>query len=256
MNTERKGMVVSNREIAPGIYDMTIHCPKAAEQAQCGQFIHVLCRGGGAFLRRPISVCDSDEKNIRIVYEVKGEGTRLLSRYRQGVMVDFLGPLGHGFTVDKKAKNPLVIGGGIGVYPLLKLAKSLNAPRIFLGFRSASRITLAEEFEKIGTLEVATDDGSYGYHGLVLDLAKRFLENNQSERIYACGPRPMLKAVKELAESQGIPAEISMEERMGCGIGACLVCACKTKAPDGWKHSHVCKDGPVFDSRDVIFEEE
>lgn len=248
------GTVCSNREIAEGIYDMWIKTGDIG--AQAGQFVNVLCEGGDAFLRRPISICDTEEDKIRLVYEVKGEGTRLLAGYETGRSVDLLAPLGHGFDLTENVCNPIIIGGGIGTYPLLKLAKEIKNPQIFLGFRSKDRITLTDEFEKEGTLSVATDDGSAGYHGLVVDLVREFLQEKKSDMIYACGPQPMLKAVKKVSEEFRVPCQLSMEERMGCGLGACLVCACKTKTADGKEnYSHVCKNGPVFRGEEILFED-
>lgn len=252
MNTAVKGTVIENTEIANGIYDMRIHW-KDAGSAKPGQFVNILCEGGDAFLRRPISVCDAEGDILRIVYEVKGKGTALLSRYENGRTVDMLAPLGHGFTI-KKCKNPVLIGGGIGTYPLLKTAKELENPHVFLGFRSKDRITLAEDFEKISTLEIVTDDGSFGKKAFAAQAAEEFIKTEGSEMIYACGPKPMLAAVAALAEKYGICCEVSTEERMGCGIGACLVCACKIHGENGEIHNaHVCKDGPVFNSKDIVF---
>ncbi len=246
------GKVLENKKIAENIFDMKILWENAHE-AKAGQFVNILCEGGDALLRRPISVCDSGNGILRIVYEVKGKGTELLSKYEVGKAIDMLAPLGHGFTV-RKCKNPVLIGGGIGTYPLLKLASCLENPKVFLGFRSKDRITLKEDFEALSDLTIVTDDGSFGEKKLSVQAAEEFIKENGSEMIYACGPKPMLRAVAQLAEKYGIDCEISMEERMGCGIGACLVCACKTKAKNGEEiHSHVCKDGPVFNSKDVVF---
>ncbi len=246
------GKVLENKQIAENIFDMKIAWDNA-DEAKAGQFVNILCEGGDALLRRPISVCDAEKGVLRIVYEVKGKGTELLAKYEEGQSIDMLAPLGHGFTV-KKCKNPVLIGGGIGTYPLLKLAKELGNSNVFLGFRSIDRITLKEDFEKVSKLDIVTDDGSFGNKMLATQSAEEFIKANGSEMIYACGPKPMLKAVAALAEKYGIECEVSMEERMGCGIGACLVCACKTKNKDGDEiHSHVCKDGPVFNSKDVIF---
>ncbi len=249
------GTVAYHREIVPGIFDMGIDCGEAANAAQAGQFVNILCEGGDALLRRPISVCDAEGNLLRIVYEVKGKGTTLLSKYQVGQSVNFLGPLGHGFDTASAGEKPLVIGGGIGTYPLLLLTKKLNNANVFLGFRDKNRLTLLDEFERIANTKAATDDGSFGYHGLVTDLVKTHLEQHGGSMIYACGPKPMLKAVQALAAQYGVPSRLSMEERMGCGIGACLVCACKTKAADGQVHqSHVCCDGPVFDGKTIVFD--
>lgn len=250
------GTVAYHREIVPGIFDMGISCGKAAKAAKPGQFVNILCEGGDALLRRPISICDAEGDLLRIVYEVKGKGTTLLSKYQVGQKVDFLGPLGNGFDVTASGEKPLVIGGGIGTYPLYLLTKQLHNPNVFLGFRDKNRLTLLDEFERTAPTLAATDDGSYGYHGLVTDLMKKHLETDGGTMIYACGPKPMLKAVQRLAEQFGVPTQLSMEERMGCGIGACLVCACKTKAANGEVHqSHVCCDGPVFDGKTIVFDE-
>ncbi len=249
-----KGVTISNKQIASGMMDMKINCPQVAKTAKPGQFVNVLCSGGQAFLRRPISICDCKDNVLRIIYEIKGKGTALLAKYEAGSEVDMLAPLGNGFTVSPIHKNPIIIGGGIGVYPLLMLAKKLNNPHIFLGFRDESRVTLHEEFGRIGTTYLCTDDGSCGIHGFATDEAEKIITQNQSEIIYACGPAPMLKAVVALANKHGIASQISMEERMGCGIGACLVCACKTKKGENWEYSHVCSDGPVFKGECVVFE--
>lgn len=251
---EINAIVKSNVKIAENIYDMHI-CWQDAELCCAGQFINILCEGSDALLRRPISVCDSFGDTLRIVYEVKGKGTKLLSRYNSGSEINFLAPLGHGFEIDANVKNPVIIGGGIGTYPLLKLAKSFNSPAVFLGFRNKSFMTLVSDFENISDLHIATDDGSFGHHGYVTELAEEYIKTKAGCAVFACGPRPMLINVKKLAEKYSLPCQISMEERMGCGIGACLVCACKTKDSTGSHHyKHVCKNGPVFDAREIVFD--
>lgn len=247
--------VVYNREMVPGIFDMGIDCESAASAAKPGQFINILCEGGDALLRRPISVCDAKGKLLRIIFEVKGKGTALLARYQTGQTINFIGPVGNGFDAAAAGSQPLVVGGGIGTYPLLMLTKQLQGAQVFLGFRDKNRLTLLEEFAQIAQTQAATDDGSYGYHGLVTDLVKQHLQTKGASMLYACGPKPMLRAVQTLAAQFSIPSQLSMEERMGCGIGACLVCACKTKDETGQIHqSHVCCDGPVFDGSTIVFE--
>lgn len=250
--------VISNEQIAKNIYDMYLSCPQTAAQTLAGQFLNIKCGDSyNAFLRRPISVCNVQDDIVRIIYEAKGEGTRLLAKYKKGDMVDVLTPLGNGFIIEGAAKNPVIIGGGIGAPPLLMVAKQLESPAVFLGFRNKELAILEQDFINAGaTVSIATDDGSYGHHGFVTELAKRYIKDNGSDIIYACGPKPMLKAVQRLSKEMGVPCYLSMEERMGCGIGACLVCTCKTKAEgDGWKYSHVCKDGPVFNGDEVIFDD-
>lgn len=233
------------QEIAPGIFDMCIIAPEIAKTAVPGQFLHIKCTDTlTPLLRRPISICDVYEDKVRFIFECKGEGTRELSLKKEGDIINVLGPLGNGF--DIRDKKSILIGGGVGVFPLLMLAKKLpQRPTIVLGFRSSDRIVLKEEFEAVGDLYIATDDGSFGHHGTVMEIP----EVKNGEMYYACGPIPMLKAVKYYAEEIEKPAQISMEERMGCGIGACLVCTCKV---DG-HNEKVCQKGPVFWSGEVEF---
>lgn len=239
--------IISKQEIAPRQFELLLMNDRLAAEAQCGQFIHIAIENGKNILRRPISICDAYDNITRIIFEVKGEGTQWLSERSVGDRLSVLGPLGTGFTVepDKKA---YVIGGGIGVFPLFKLVKELKNPEIFLGFRSRAQVVMEEEFAQHGTVHVATDDASYGYGGYAIDQMKA--EMKDAGVIYACGPTPLLRAVKVLAAERGIPAQISMEQRMGCGIGACLVCVCKTKSG----YDKVCQKGPVFDAAEVEFE--
>lgn len=218
-----------------------------------GQFLQVKC-GHSRLLRRPISICDWQEgehgNRLRIVFEVRGEGTEWLSRRKEGAMLDVLGPLGHGFEMDPNGRY-LLVGGGIGVPPMLSCARSAwgNCTAV-LGFRDAAHAMLLDEFRQACTdVVVTTDDGSLGRHGFVDAAVADLLERGNSfTAILACGPKPMLKSVARVADQYGVPCQVSMEERMGCGVGACLVCACDMA--DGTR-KHVCKDGPVFDAREV-----
>ncbi|PKR79368.1 NAD-dependent dihydroorotate dehydrogenase B electron transfer subunit [Halalkalibacillus sediminis] len=223
---------------------------------QPGRFIHIKI-GDGSFhmLRRPISIADVDKENhtITLVYKVTGKGTEWLSERVAGDKVDALGPGGQGFEITEvKNEKILVIGGGVGVPPLYHLTKELvenNDVTVILGFQSKEAVFYEKEFNQFGdrvqTL-VVTDDGSYGEKGLVTDIASEFSQD--STRYFTCGPLPMLKAVKnQLVE---IPGHISLEERMGCGIGACFACVCHSTNESGYVK--VCKDGPVFSSNEVI----
>ncbi len=252
MSLEVIGSVIKNTEIAPNIYDMLIKTDMA-DKCKPGQFANILCEGGSALLRRPISICNAGNGQVRMIFEKKGDGTKLLSEYKEGQSINMLIPLGHGFDLGDY-KNPVIVGGGIGVPPLLYLAESVKNPSIFLGFRSKSNIILKDEFEKCGSTVISTDDGSFGHSGLITVPLKEHLEKNKCDVIMACGPTPMLKGIAALAKEFGIPCQVSMEQRMACGIGACLVCACKTKNKDGENFSHVCKDGPVFNAAEVFFE--
>ncbi len=234
------------------IYDFTVLCPEMAEQAKAGQFLHILC-GGDAYLRRPISICDVTEgKYLRFIFEVRGEGTKSLAEKKVGEGIDILGPLGNGFSLHQEdAEDALLIGGGIGVFPLLNLAKELKKkPAVILGFRNKDAVMMEEEFSTASSkLSVATDDGSYGFHGLVTDLLKQQIAQGRVSRIYTCGPTPMMRAIAEIAKAHNIPVQVSLEERMGCGVGACVTCTCMVAGG----RKRVCKDGPVFDGAEVEF---
>lgn len=239
--------IVSKREIAKNQVELLLENETLAKQAQPGQFVHINIGSEARILRRPISICDAYDNITRIVFEIKGEGTQILSEKNVGETLDVLGPLGTGFTVKKDAKA-VVLGGGLGSFPLLYLAKNLTNPKVFLGFRDKDMVCMEEDFSKCGETVIATDNGTYGYNGFAINAAKEAID--ECDIIYACGPIPMLKAVKAIAEEKGIKAEISMEQRMGCGIGACLVCVCKTKSG----YDKVCQKGPVFDASEVEFE--
>jgi len=247
--------IVKKANLAKNIFDFTILCPGIAKEAEAGQFAHI--KAAGFQLRRPISICGIDKEagTIRIVFEIRGDGTEQIARLNEGELIDVLAPLGHGFTLLDSSRKAVVIGGGIGVPPLLQTAKHYgeNATAI-IGFRSASAVILKEDFEKAGVNTVlCTDDGTAGRKGFVTTALAELLEAETPDIICACGPMPMLKAVAAMAEEKGILCEISLEERMGCGVGACLVCACRTKKNGVENYSHVCKDGPVFNSKEVVF---
>lgn len=244
--------LIKKTEIADGIFDFVIASDEIAAQAQCGQFLHINC-GESTFLRRPISICDAANGEVRFIFEVKGEGTVSLAKKEEGDIIDVMGPLGHGFEINDSVKNPVIIGGGIGVFPLYKLAKNLKNSKVFLGFRNKDRVVMEKEFENVSDMViVGTDDGSYGYSGYIASAMEQYLGFNQCDMIYSCGPMPMLKAVKKIAEERGIPCQVSLEQRMGCGIGACLVCACETNNEGTDKYKKVCQHGPVFYSTEVV----
>ncbi len=243
--------VVSVKKLNETTYDFVIKAPDIAKKATFGQFVQV--KADGFFLRRPISLGGITEDSIRIIFEVKGDGTKAIAKMSEGDMIDVMGPLGHGFTVSDQ-KKVVLIGGGIGTPPMLPLAEHFkeNATAI-LGFRGKEQVILKEDFENTeADTIICTNDGSMGVKGFVTDALKALTFT--PDMIYACGPNVMLKAVADYANENGIPCEVSLEERMACGVGACLGCACKTKSHDGTSsHSHVCKNGPVFDSKEVIF---
>ncbi|NMP38153.1 MAG: dihydroorotate dehydrogenase electron transfer subunit [Clostridiales bacterium] len=249
--------IVSAEKLSDTVFDFKVSCPQLASDAFPGQFIHVIC-SAEKLLRRPISICEIDKTNstIRFVFEQRGEGTRLLSGKKAGDTLNILGPLGKGFTALYAYDSAVVVGGGIGVPPLLEVAKSFNgACDAILGFRNSEAAILIDDFFDVcGDVSVTTDDGSLGTHGFVTDVLRKRLENDPPQVIAACGPTIMLKNVAALAKMYNVDCYVSLEERMGCGVGACLVCACRTRDENGdIKHSHVCSDGPVFNAEEVAF---
>lgn len=248
--------VIRKVACAKQTFDFTIHCPDIAKAAQAGQFVHV--KADNFTLRRPISICQIDSKkgNIRLVMEVRGDGTAQIAQTPEGGVLDVMGPLGHGFQLLEPCETAIVVGGGIGVPPMLQTASHYGKNAVaILGFRTASAAILEEDFRNAGCqVELCTDDGTKGKKGFVTQALKEYLERSKPGIIYACGPLPMLKGVAALAKEYGVRCQVSMEERMGCGIGACLVCACKTRKPNGEVgFSHVCKNGPVFEAEEVVF---
>lgn len=245
--------IVSLKALNAKAYEMILDAGVIAEEAQCGQFVNVSC-GEGHLLRRPISICEAYENKLRLVFEVRGEGTLWLSERKEGDSVSVLGPLGHGF--DVKGKSVLFVGGGIGVPPLLWAAKKAAKADAALGFATAERAILMDDFAAVcGESAVTTDDGSMGIHGNALVAAKALIEKNSYDVVCACGPKVLLKYTAEMADAAGVACQVSMEERMGCGVGACLVCACKLNKNDESYYGHVCKDGPVFSSKEVVFDD-
>lgn len=248
---KERAVIVRQDEIATDVYSIWFQSEHMASRAVPGQFISVYCNEGSRLLPRPISICETDKKKgrIRIVYRVMGKGTHEFSHYQAGDALEIMGPLGNGFSL--KEKKALLIGGGIGIPPLVELAKQLTCDKaIAAGYRD--ELFLVEELQRYGDVYIATENGSVGTKGTVLDAIR---ENGiTADIIYACGPTPMLRAVKQYALEKGMEAQISLEEKMACGIGACLACVCKTKEKDPHSHvnnSRVCKDGPVFDAREV-----
>lgn len=242
--------VLERRQTAADIYDIIVDAPEAARRAAPGQFAHIALPG--RTLRRPISLCAIDKENgtLRFVFQVRGGGTEQLADYQTGDVLDVLAPLGTGFPLLDPGKKALLVGGGIGVPPLLPLAAFYGENAVAaMGFRNAGAVILQQDFERCGAqVRLATDDGTAGHHGLVTAL----FDPADFDVIYTCGPTPMLRAVAQAAQEAGVTAYVSLEERMACGVGACLGCACGLLDADGGAYyGHVCKDGPVFDSRAV-----
>lgn len=250
-----KSTVIEQKMIADGICSMWLDAKEVAVQAKPGQFISVYSNDKSRVLPRPISICEIDREKgtLRIVYRVVGKGTEEFSKAEAGDSFEILGPLGNGFPIEEaKGKKVLMIGGGIGVPPMLQTAKEIDGEAIIVsGYRNQD-LFLKEELESAGTLFIATEDGSVGTKGNVVDAIR---ENQiEADMMFACGPKPMLRALKNYALEKGIPCWISMEEKMACGVGACLACVCQSKDVDSHSHVHnkrICKDGPVFLSTEV-----
>ncbi len=262
MKTVINSKIISNVQIAPDIFSMRLYAPEIVANAIPGQFVQLYINDGAMLLPRPISICDCEEHIgvLRIVYQVVGKGTDWLSKLNKNDMVKIMGPLGNGFTIDE-SKEKLVVGGGIGLPPLLYLCRKIlkDTPdckiNVFAGFRSNP--ILIDEFKALCVgINVATDDGSYGFKGNVVKLLEK--KDASAKQMLCCGPYIMLKNAYIFAENKNISCQVSMEEKMACGVGACLGCVVKLAdgtSPDGFVHKRVCHDGPVFNGSEVLWNE-
>jgi dihydroorotate dehydrogenase electron transfer subunit len=248
---KNKAVIAENSKIAEDIFSMWLISPDIAHVARPGQFVSLFCKDGSRMLPRPISICEIDKEleRVRLVYRIAGKGTKDFAQMKAQDVIEVMGPLGNGFTLE--GKKALLIGGGIGIPPMLELAKQLSCEKqMVLGYRDIT--FLENEFEPYGKVYVSTEDGSSGTKGNVIDAIKAY--GLEADIIFACGPTPMLRGIKAYALEHGIKAQLSMEERMACGIGACLGCVCKTQEIDhhsNVKNKRVCKDGPVFYAEEV-----
>ncbi len=279
-------VIKANKRLTSDVYEMELDLPLMDEDIRPGQFINI--RLDGLYLRRPISICDWDDQSIRIIYRTVGKGTEKMSRMEEGETLDIIWPLGNGFDISKRSSGeeadmdkpklrPLLIGGGVGIPPLYGLCRRLidmgEKPTVVLGFRSEDEVFYADEFKKLGAeVILTTEDGSLGKKGRVTDVLAGMesypIEGSQSNSvegqtnseesqtysyekgiyIFACGPEPMLKALDEMMP-EGAGGQISFEERMGCGFGACMGCSCETK----YGAKRICKDGPVLERGEIIW---
>lgn len=247
---EYTATVVKNQEIAENVFELTFRIPEAVP-VRAGQFLNISV-GGTHLLRRPIAICKAEENELTICYQLRGEGTRLLSTAGAGSSLSVLLPLGNGFFIEEAEQKIALVGGGVGVFPMISVIRAYREKKdlsAYIGFRNHAAVCGLEELEKANKLVVVTDDGSYGAKMNAVQALEADLKKGYSpDVVLACGPTPMLRALKSLCEREGLTCYVSLEERMGCGIGACLVCVCdKTNG----EHARVCKDGPVFDAREV-----
>lgn len=253
MKFQEKCELLEKEQIKNDIYKFKIKTEHIAKEAKPGQFLEIRVSDEiEPFLRRPISIYSIDDNNIEFIFQIKGKGTNILSKKKIGEKIDIIGPLGNGTFTIKEYDNVAIIGGGIGIYPLYEAAKELKGKTkisVYLGFRNKDYVTSEKKFKEIADkLVITTDDGSYGEKGFAIDYLKTA---EKPDIIMACGPLPMLKAIQEYSKEIGVPCQISLEERMGCGLGACLGCAVKKANKSDTEYWHVCKDGPVFDANKV-----
>jgi dihydroorotate dehydrogenase electron transfer subunit len=265
-----KVKILSRKEVAPNIYLMSLKAPEIAQEALPGQFIYIKCsKDNYPLLRRPLSIhrIDKEKGEIFILFQIMGEGTKLLADRTIGDDLDIMGPIGNGFNIYPESKKIVIIGGGIGIAPLLALCeesiKKGKEVRVLIGALRKELVIGEENFRNLGAkVDVATDDGSYQYKGLVTDLLERIIKEGWlTDQIFACGPKAMLKKIVEISLDAHIDCQLSLEERMACGIGACLGCVCKIKTKDKkedkvkYEYKRVCVDGPVFAGSEVVWDD-
>ena len=279
MMWQGKAKILINEKVAPGYFRMGLDAPQVAGEARAGQFIHFRVNDEyDPLLRRPLSLHRIGQKlkggrpksesltlsNVEILYEVAGKGTGILAEKREGEELDILGPLGQGFNLPEGLKTAILVAGGMGVAPLMALAEEIKTKveglHVIVGARTKELVLCEDDFRELGVeVKVATDDGSRGYKGFATDLLKGLLSTSDVQHstiVYACGPKGMLREIAGLTAGRGVPCQISLESQMGCGVGACRGCAIKVQNPElkvaGYKR--VCKDGPVFEAGEIIWE--
>ena len=265
-----KVKILSKKEVAPNTYLMSVKAPEIAQDALSGQFIHIKCsKDNYPLLRRPLSIhrIDKEKGEIFILFQIMGEGTKLLADRSIEDDLDIMGPIGNGFNIYPESKKVVIIGGRIGVAPLLALCEESirqgKEVRVLIGALKKELVIGEESFKILGAkVEVSTDDGSYRYKGLVTDLLERMIKEGWlTDQIFACGPKPMLKKISKIALQANVNYQVSLEERMACGIGACLGCVCKIKIKDKreykvkYEYKRVCVDGPVFVGSEVVWDD-
>ena len=243
--------IVKNERIAENIYAVTFDLGEEA-RVRAGQFGNIAV-GGTHLLRRPIAVCKTDGSEVTFCYQIKGEGTQMLKMMGAGTRLNVLMPLGNGFFVEENEKKVALVGGGVGTFPLISVLREYGDKKeisAYIGYRNKDAVCGVEEFEKATKFVAVTDDGSYGEKMNAVQAFEADLKaGNRPDVVLACGPTPMLRALKTLVEKENLSCYVSLEERMGCGIGACVVCVCeKTNGA----RARVCKDGPVFNVNDVV----
>ncbi len=252
-----KAKILYNKRIKGNYFHLVLRAPKITKETLPGQFINIKVNDAyDPLLRRPFSIHRVKGANIELLYEVVGQATESLSHRKPGEYLNIIGPLGNGFTPDTKRRTlNILIAGGMGVAPLMFLAEKLTQSKVtvLIGAKTKDQLLCEKDFKGLGCdVKIATDDGSKGFKGKVTDLLRSFLRTTNDERrttIYACGPKPMLKEISRISKKHNIPAQVSLEEHMACGIGVCLGCVVNTK--EGFRR--VCKEGPVFNGDEIIW---
>lgn len=254
MKYRETAVITEQKKIATDIYGMWLQTKEIARDAVPGQFLSVYSRDASRMLPRPISICEIDkgQGRIRLVYRIAGRGTAEFAACRPGDTLEIVGPLGNGFPLDKGYEKVFLIGGGIGIPPMVELSRQLTGEKLIVAGYRNSELFLKEELEESGSMYIATEDGSAGTKGNVLNAIE---ENGlKADAVFACGPTPMLRALKAYAAKQRMDCYLSLEERMACGVGACLACVCKSMDVDSHTHvknKRICKDGPVFAAEEI-----
>lgn len=254
---KEQATVISSKRIGTDVMDLVIKTKDIAANSVAGQFVNLYCKDGAKLLPRPISLCgvDKEANTLRLVYRIVGKGTEEFSTLTEGDTIEVMGPLGNGFPLDKADKAAILMGGGIGIPPMIELAKELKEAgctkiTAVLGYRD--ELFLNEDMAQYADVVIATEDGSVGTKGNVLDAIRE--QGVTGEVIYSCGPTPMLRAIKNYGMENNLITYLSLEERMACGIGACLACVCKSTEKDhhtNVNNKRVCKEGPVFLAEEV-----
>jgi len=252
-----KSEILSNREIIPLHFVMGLYSPEIAREANPGQFLHIRIEDkNDPLLRRPFSIHRIEDERVEILYKVVGEGTKILSQKRPSQKIDLLGPLGRGFKINSGVERVVLVAGGVGGAPLYFLVSRLIAAQVpelsvFIGAENKERLLYEEQFRDLAVdVQIATEDGSKGFKGLISDLFASSISaesHTSSTVVCACGPLPMMREIASISKGHGITCYVSLEQRMGCGIGACLGCVIRGEKG----YVRVCKDGPVFDAQDI-----
>lgn len=242
-------LVINNIQLSSDIYQITIESPEIAQKAVPGQFVAIFCKD--LILRRPFSIANVEGNNLQVIYKTKGKGTEYISSLKSGNEVDIIGPLGTGFNITKD--KALLVAGGVGIAPLIFLAKSLEKQQIPYNLLAGFQTLLNIPEIDIHHNYIVTEDSSSKYKGRVNDYLEEIIIRHKPGKIYSCGPTPVLKIVTDMAIKHNIEVEVALEKEFACGIGVCMGCSIQIKEDNKILNKRICKDGPVFDGRSVLW---